>query len=61
MTPPNNLSHVLNMVLYENKGQVLTEALIVGIERCVAHYMNAVESNEKAAVDAAGKENKHGT
>lgn len=41
-----NVSHVLRMVLAENKGQVLTEALILGIDQSVLYYLNAVENSE---------------
>ena len=52
---PDNLTHVLRMVLGENKGQVLTEAMILGLEASITFYMNRITQSETAAVQSNGK------
>ena len=39
---PDDLTHVLRMVLNDNMGQRITEALIIGIDESVHHYLSAV-------------------
>ena len=38
-----DLQHTLRMVLNDNRGQTLTEALTLGIEASVEHYLRALE------------------
>ena len=38
-----DLQHTLRMVLNDNRGQSLTEALTLGIEFSVEHYLRAIE------------------
>ena len=44
---PENLKHVLRMVLGDNKGQVLTEAMCLGLESAIVFYMNTFDAAEK--------------
>jgi hypothetical protein len=39
-----DLQHVMTMVLLDNKGQVLTEAMCLGIEASVFHYLRVLPS-----------------
>lgn len=45
-----DLTHVLNMVLLDNKGNTLTEALVIGIERSVLMYIGNIEAAAEAGV-----------
>ena len=38
-----DLQHTLRMVLNDNRGQTLTEALTLGIEASVEHYLRALK------------------
>jgi len=42
---PDDLTHVLRMVLNDNMGQRITEALIIGIDVAVHHYLGAVQNS----------------
>lgn len=42
-----NIPHVLKTVLNDNRGQVLTEALCLGIEQCVLFYLNSLKQAEQ--------------
>lgn len=43
---PDDLAHVLRMVLNDNMGQRITEALIIGIDEAVHHYLGAVQNSK---------------
>lgn len=49
-----DLQNVLRMVLNDNRGNTLTEALSLGIEQSVIHYLNAIKQPDD------GKEKEHG-
>lgn len=42
MSINQDYTHVLRMILNENKGNVLTEALCFGIEHSFVHYVEAI-------------------
>lgn len=44
---PDDLSHVLRMVLNDNTGQRITEALIIGIDESVHYYLGEIENSTK--------------
>ena len=48
-----DLTHVLNMVLLDNKGNTLTEALVIGIERSVLMYLGNIEAAAEAGIPVA--------
>lgn len=48
-----DVSHVLNMVLLDNKGNTLTEALVIGIERSVLMYIGNIEAAAAAGIQTA--------
>lgn len=54
MMVPDNHMNVLSMILWENRDQRLTEALILGIERAVSHYLAQVEASEQKAIKESG-------
>lgn len=49
-----NLTNVLRMVLADNKGQVLTEALCFGMEHMIVSHMRVIEQAEQRAVALSG-------
>lgn len=42
---PDDLTHVLRMVLNDNMGQRITEALMIGIDESVHHYLAAIQNS----------------
>lgn len=52
MLLPEDVRHVVCMVLNENQGQVLTEAMRVGLENVIVHYCSNIS---RAAEKAAGE------
>lgn len=42
---PDDLTHVLRMVLNDNMGQRITEALIIGIDESVHHYLAEIQNS----------------
>ena len=62
MTDPDDLTHVLRMVLNDNMGQRITEALIIGIDVSVHQYLGAVQhSTNGVAVPFQPTGEAHGT
>lgn len=44
---PDDLTHVLRMVLNDNVGQRITEALIIGIDQSVHYYLGEIQNSTK--------------
>ena len=47
---PIDAGHVVNMVLRENRGNILSEALCVGIERAVIFYCEKLQAGAEQGV-----------
>lgn len=46
-----DIKHVINMVISDNKGQVLTEALCIGIEQSIVHYCTRIQESAQLATE----------
>jgi hypothetical protein len=42
----DDLVHVMRMVFPENKGNILTEAMMMGLEQSILHYLRVVTKPE---------------
>lgn len=51
MFSEEDLQHVMRMVLPENKGNVMTEALMMGIEASIIHYLKAITDDKTPVAD----------
>ena len=50
MLTVDDVRHVAGMVLHDNQGNVLTEAMCRGLEEAIAHYCHQISiAAEKAA------------
>lgn len=58
---PDDLTHVLRMVLNDNMGQRITEALIIGIDESVHHYLSAVQGSTQGVSVPVNGDDEHGT
>ena len=48
---PEDAGHVVGMILQENKGSLLTEALIIGIQQSVIHYSLRIQESAKKSLE----------
>ena len=51
MFSEEDLQNVMRMVLPENKGNVLTEAMMLGIEASILHYLKNISADKVSAED----------
>jgi hypothetical protein len=51
MFSEDDLKNVLRIVLPENKGNILTESLMLGIEAAVLGYLNAISNKSNLTKD----------
>lgn len=52
-----DVRHVCKMVLQDNKGQVITEALGIGLEEAIVFYCQRIHDDAQRAIQLAEKEN----
>ena len=53
---PIDVGQIMNMILRENRGNVLTEALCVGIETAAVFYCNKIKDGAEKGLQLAEQE-----
>lgn len=46
-----DFEHIFRMVLNDNRGNVITEAMVLGLEATIIHYIKQLTANTKSVDD----------